>query len=116
MEYLLLIHSDPALVPNPAEAPEDFQAYMATWLNYNARLTEAGHFIAGASLAPPMTASVVDTTTSDITDGPFIEAKEHVGGFYLITADNLDVALEWARAIPTPAKVEVRPVAYRPDA
>jgi hypothetical protein len=116
MEYLLLIHSDPALVPNPAEAPEDFQSYMAAWLNYNARLIDGGHFIAGASLAPPLTASVVDTSTTDVTDGPFIEAKEQVGGFYLITADNLDVALELARAIPTPAKVEVRPVAFRPTA
>lgn len=116
MEYMLLIHSDPALVPNRAEAPDEFQAYMAAWLNYNARLSEGGHFIAGASLAPPMTATVVDTTTTDVTDGPFIEAKEQVGGFYLISADNLDVALDLARTIPTPAKVEVRPVAFRPNA
>lgn len=116
MDYLLLIHSDPALVPNPAEAPEDFQAYMAAWLNYNARLESGGHFIAGASLAPTSSASVVDTIDGTVTDGPFIEAKEQVGGFYLVSAEDLDVALELARAIPTAAKVEVRPIAFRPHA
>jgi hypothetical protein len=52
-----------------------------------------------------------------VTDGPYVETKEQLGGFYLIKAADLDEALALAETIPVPAgAIEVRPVAFRPDA
>jgi hypothetical protein len=114
MEYLLLI--------NTSEAPrtpgsEGFEENMTAWMAYNRRLVDGGHWIAGASLHPPETATVVRTGTGAVTDGPFTETKEQLGGFYLLSAADLDEALELARAMPLPdAAVEVRPVLFRADA
>jgi hypothetical protein len=74
----------------------------------------AGAWVFSGGLYPPSTATVVRTRDSDVlmTDGPFIEGKEHVGGFMIILAPDLDVALAWARrlAAATTLPVEVRPV------
>jgi len=119
MEYMILIHSDESdEMPSPG-TPE-FDAMMGEWAAYNQRLIDGGHWVAGASLQPTVTATVVRTqpgAASTITDGPFIESKEQLGGFYLVTADDLDQAIELAEGIPVPgASLEVRPVAFRPDA
>jgi len=56
-------------------------------------------------------------TAPSVTDGPFAETKEHLGGYYVVRAADLDEALELAKAVPVPVgSVEVRPVALRPDA
>jgi hypothetical protein len=84
---------------------------------FNRRLVEGGHWIAGASLQPPETATVLHQSTGAVTDGPFAETKEQIGGFYLVSASDLDEALELARAMPlAAAAVEVRPVLFRADA
>ena len=73
----------------------------------------SGTFVFGGALHGPDAATVVRESDGDVvmTDGPFVEAKEHVAGFYIINADDLDAALAWARkvvdAIDHP--IEVRP-------
>jgi hypothetical protein len=119
MEYMILIHSDESdEMPTPG-TPE-FDEMMGEWAAYNQRLIDGGHWVAGASLQPTVTATLVRNQpggTPTITDGPFIESKEQLGGFYLVKADDLDTAIELAAAIPAPgALLEVRPVAFRPDA
>lgn len=80
----------------------------------NAELDAAGVTVFKGGLLPPETATVVRAAGGDIllTDGPFLEGKEHIGGFWIIEAPDLDAALEWAakaaRAVTLP--IEVRPL------
>jgi hypothetical protein len=119
MEYMILIHSDES-VEMPEPGSPEFDAMMGEWAAYNQRLIDGGHWVAGASLQPTVTATIVRTAPGAapvISDGPFVESKEQFGGFYLVKAADLDQAIELATAIPAPGAVfEVRPVAYRPDA
>ena len=119
MEYMILIHSDETFEA-PAPGTPEFEAIMGEWFAYNQRLIDGGHWIAGANLMPTATATTVHRTMGNaptITDGPYAESKEQFGGFYLISASDLDEAIELASSIPVPqASLEVRPVAFRPDA
>ena len=113
MEYMFVITRDESVaVPGPQEP--GFEEMMAGWFAYNQRLADGGHFIAAASLQPSLTATTVDLASGAVTDGPFTETKEQIGGFYVVEASDLDQALELARALPVPARVEVRPLAFRP--
>ena len=118
MEYLLMIASDESAAP--AYGTDDFAAWMSGWVTFSTSLMESGRFIAGAGLQPTATATTVRRTPGSaptVVDGPYAETKEQLGGFYLITAADLDEALEVAKSIPVPAgAVEVRPVSFRPDA
>jgi hypothetical protein len=79
----------------------------------------AGAWVFSAGLHPPSTATVVKAQDGEllITDGPYTEGKEHIGGFSIIQAPDLDAALEWAKkfaqAVPLP--IEVRPMAPRDE-
>lgn len=119
MDYMILIHSDET-TPAPAPGTPDFEGYMAAWMAYNQQLIDGGHWIAAANLQPTATATTLrrSGTGEPVTvDGPYAETKEQLGGFYLISARDLDQALELAAALPLPAgALEVRPVAFRPDA
>lgn len=122
MEYMILIHSAESAesFEMPSPGTPEFDAMMGEWAAYNQRLIDGGHWVAGASLQPTVTATLVRAqpgAAPTITDGPFAESKEQLGGFYLIRADDLDQAIELAAAVPMPgATLEVRPVAFRPDA
>ena len=70
---------------------------MAGWFAYNQMLDDGGHFVAGASLQPSTTATVVHNATGAVTDGPFVETKEQIGGFYVVRRRDLDEALVLAR-------------------
>jgi hypothetical protein len=116
MEYLILIHSEEQ--PEGPGTPE-FEARMGLWMAYNQMLVEGGHFVAGASLMPVATATTVRSAAAGdpaITDGPYAETKEQLGGFYVVAAADLDEALALAARVPVPATLEVRPIAFRPDA
>lgn len=119
MEYMILIHSDETS-PAPAPGTPGFDEMMAVWMAYNQTLIDGGHWISAANLQPTTTATTLRITTGSapaVTDGPFAETKEQLGGYYLISATDLDQALELAGAIPLPAgSIEVRPVAFRPGA
>lgn len=80
----------------------------------------AGAWMFGGRLHEPGTATVVRMTGGEVlmTDGPFAESKEHLGGFYIIEAEDLDAALGWASKVAAAvnAPVEVRPFADDPRA
>jgi hypothetical protein len=78
-------------------------------------MKRAGAWVFSGGLHPADTATVVQVNDGEplLTDGPFIEGKEHMGGFTIIKAADLDVALEWARKlarIVSPLPIEVRPL------
>jgi hypothetical protein len=95
--------------------PEVLEPIMTRVMEWEQRLKTAGGWVFTAGLLPPSTATVVRVTGTEelITDGPFAEGKEHLGGFTVITAADLDAALDWARQLAqiTTLAVEVRPVA-----
>jgi hypothetical protein len=119
MEYMILINSDETYaMPNPGDP--GFEEAMAGWMQFNQSLIDGGHWIAGASLQETATATTIvkrPGAAPTLTDGPYVETKEQLGGFYLITAADLDEALALATSLPIPAaSIEVRPVKVRPDA
>ena len=80
----------------------------------------ADALVFNAGLHPPSTATVVRVQDGDVltTDGPFLEGKEHIGGFNVIRARDLDSALEWGRKLARvlyPLPIEVRPLAHHGD-
>jgi hypothetical protein len=113
MRYMLTIFGDESAWEDVS--PEEMKAGMEPWSEYGRQITEAGVFIAGEGLQPSATATTVRNTGGDdraVTDGPFAETKEQLGGFYLLDCQNLDEALAWAKKIPVQegGSVEVRPV------
>jgi hypothetical protein len=99
---------------------EEMQAAYADVDKFNARLQDQGAWVFAGGLHPPETATVVNALGGDVivTDGPFGEAKEQIGGFWVIEAPDLDAALKWAAEGSTACKgvVEVRPFQDEPDA
>jgi len=111
-QYLLSIMQP----DGPAPAPDVLDPIMRDLEAVNSELRAAGAWVFAGGLHPPSTATVLRVKNGDvlITDGPYLEGKEHIGGFTVIEAPDLDAALEWgrklARAITLP--IEVRPLAY----
>jgi len=107
--YLLSIYQP----DGPTPPPEVLQKIMGDVDVLNNEMKAAGTWVFNAGLHPASTATVVRVQDGEVlmTDGPYAEGKEHLGGFTVITAPDLDAALEWAgklaRAITLP--VEVRP-------
>ncbi|MDI3340294.1 MAG: YciI family protein [Sphaerobacter sp.] len=81
---------------------------------FTARLREAGAYVAGEGLKPTTFATTIRFTgpTPVVTDGPFAETKEYLGGFYVIDVPDLDAAIEWAKQVPymEGGAIEIRPV------
>jgi hypothetical protein len=101
----------------PAEGgptPEEQAAEGPLWFQYTEGLRNAGVFVAGDALHDVTTATTVRVRDGEtqITDGPFAETKEFLGGYYVIDVPDLDTALEHAAGIPSVGRgsVEVRPV------
>jgi hypothetical protein len=88
------------------------EAFAATDV-FNDKLQDSGAFVFAGGLRPAESATVVRRSGDDflLTDGPFTETKEHLGGFWIISAADLDEALDWARQASTACRepVEVRP-------
>ena len=99
--------------PEGTPPPDNIDEIMADLEALNAEMKEAGAWVFSGGLEAPDTATVVRHQGDELllTDGPFIEAKEYVGGISIIDVPDLDAALEWgrrsARAIGLP--IEVRP-------
>ncbi len=116
MQYLLAVHS---VEGAPALSPEDMRTSYAQVALVNAELRTAGVWVFAGGLQPPESATVIragaDATT--VTDGPFAETKEQLGGFWVIRCADLDEAMAWAekcsRACLGP--VEVRPFQPEPE-
>ncbi|MEJ0013995.1 MAG: YciI family protein [Bauldia sp.] len=111
MQYVLLIYQgDPRGVVSEAVIAE----YMTEIAAHNEDMKRSGHFIATAGLGFPDTATCVRQVNgkTQMTDGPFAETKEYLGGLYIIEARDLNDALKQAAALPMTrfATIEVRPV------
>ena len=104
----------------PAMTEEEIQASWQKILLLEKEMKSSGALVFSGRLLEPETATVVRLADGDLMtiDGPFAESKEHLGGFYIIEADNLDAALGWASkttaAVGHP--IEVRPFMEMPDA
>ena len=113
MQYMLLIYVDPATYAGVTD--EQNQAEMAEYFAFGPSLRERGIEVSGEGLQPITTATTVRVRDGQalITDGPFAETKEHLGGFYLVDVPDLDAAIEIAQRIPDVRRgsVEIRPVA-----
>jgi hypothetical protein len=113
MRYLLLLHVEESgwSALTPAAQAEAMSAYGA----YNAALAQAGVLVEMGRLAPSAGAAAVRTKGGQpiVTDGPYAETKEQIGGFYLIEAETRQAALAWAAGCPAAGHgaVEVRAVA-----
>jgi len=109
-QYLLAVHHAGA---RPDLSPEEWRRSFADVAALNAKVTDAGALVFAGGLLPPESATVVRESRGDflITDGPYTETKEHLGGFWIISAPGLDAALEWARLATVACRlpVEVRP-------
>ena len=109
-QYLLTIYQ-PDGDPPP---PEVMEPVMKALDALTQEMQEAGDWVFAAGLRPPETATVLRASGDDVlfTDGPYVEGKEHVGGFDIIEAPDLDAALEWGRRLArvlSPLPIEVRP-------
>lgn len=112
MKYLCLVYHDEAKVDAMPE--REYQAIMSEVLAFREELSQSGHYIASSPLQPVQTATTVRVRNGKmtITDGPFAETKEQLGGFYLIEARDLNDAIRLASRMP-PARIgsiEVRPL------
>jgi hypothetical protein len=108
-QYLLSVYQ-PEGEPPP---PEVLDPIMRDLEVVNQELKAAGAWVFTAGLHPPSTATVVRLRDGDVlmTDGPFAEGKEHIGGFTIIKAPDLDAALDWARKL---ARASTLPIEVRP--
>jgi hypothetical protein len=113
VRYILLIHDSDAAWD--AMSQDERDAIGAEFLGFNDELRAAGALVAGNELQPGSTASVVSVRDGEmtVTDGPFAETKEVLGGYYLVDADTVEEARAWAAKVPSArfGYVEVRPVA-----
>lgn len=108
-QYLLTVYQPDGEPPPPDELDRIMRDVDAV----DEETRAAGVWVFAGKLHPPSTATVLRATGDDVlvTDGPYVEGKEHVGGFTIINAPDLDVALDWARkfAKATTLPIEVRP-------
>ena len=112
--YMLSVHSVEGDVREPPTAEEMDRSWQQLRI-VEAEMKSSGAWVFSARLHGPDTATVVRFANGEIltTDGPFAEAREHLGGFYVINSDDLDGALTWASKVTrcTGVPIEVRPFA-----
>jgi hypothetical protein len=109
--YLLSVHgSDAQAMPDESVMQQMFADVDAL----NQKIKDSGSWVFACGLCPASTATVVQQRDGEsvMTDGPFLESKEHLGGFWIIQSPDLDAALEWARqaTVACQGPVEVRPM------
>jgi len=111
MKYALLIYAAPGARENPVAGDNNV---IDSWLDYTVAMKDTGALLGAEQLAQVDTATTLRMSGADrlLTDGPFIETKEHLLGFYLVDVPDLDAALDWAAKMPIMryGTVEVRPV------
>jgi hypothetical protein len=112
-QYLLSTYAVEGEDSGGPSTPEEMAAFMQRVATLEAEMDASGTFVFGGALHGPDAATVVRAGEGDavMTDGPFVEAKEHIAGFYIIDADDLDEALSWARRVVDTIDhpIEVRP-------
>ena len=114
-QYMLTIYQ-----PDGEPPPPELMESVARELHaLNQEIKAAGAWVFSRGLHAPSTATVVRVRDREVvtTDGPYVEGKEHIGGFWIVEAPDLDVALGWARkaARATTLPIEVRPFQDVPE-
>jgi hypothetical protein len=108
-QYLLSVYQPDGGTP----PPEVLDPIIRDLQTLNEEMKDAGVWVFSAGLHPPSTATVLRPRDGEVlmTDGPFAEGKEHLGGFTIISAEDLDAALGWGRRLAeaTTLPIEVRP-------
>jgi hypothetical protein len=112
MKYMLLLYSAPDAGPTP-DTPE-FLEQRNRWFAVTEEMGKAGVLVAGDALQPAETATTLRAPNASpvLTDGPFAETKETLGGYYLLDVPDLDAAADWAAKMPLApyGSVEIRPI------
>jgi hypothetical protein len=118
-QYLLSAHSVEGEVRDPMTV-EEIRQITEQVRSLEAEMKSVGAWVFGGRLHEPDTATVVRLSDGEVltTDGPFAESKEHLGGFYIINAADLDAALGWASRVTSIVKapIEVRPLVDESEA
>jgi hypothetical protein len=112
-QYLLTIYQP----DGPAPPPEFLEPVMRKVHDLVDEMKASGVWVFSGGLHPAETATVVQRRDDDLllTDGPYVEGREHIGGFTVVLAPDLDAALAWARKLAdavAPLPIEVRPFAH----
>ena len=112
MRYMLLLYGEEGLDPAPDSA--EMQKMMDAYAAFSQEVQERGVFRSGEPLQSVTTATTVRVRDGDslVTDGPFAETKETLGGFYILDCKDLDEAIEFAAKVPAAltGSVEIRPI------
>jgi hypothetical protein len=112
MKYILLIYDDEQVQGKRTEAARS--QMIAEYMKFGQEIGASGHYKAGGQLQPTATATAVRVRDGKrlVTDGPFAETREQLGGYYLIEAKDLDEAIGIAARIPSSRSgtIEVRPL------
>jgi hypothetical protein len=112
MKYMLLIYGNEAAVLSASQ--EQVGQMMAAYGAYTEAMKKAGAYVDGQRLRPTSSGTTVRVANgkTQVLDGPYAEAKEQLGGYYLIDAPDLDAALSWASRCPgaSHGTIEVRPI------
>lgn len=115
MKYMLLFADDQdAFNSMTPEMMGAMYQQIGEWWGKHA---SQGRIVGGEQLQPPGTATTVrhrESADPVVTDGPFVEAKEHIGGFAIVDVPDLDLALELAKSWPAKGVVEIRPLVLDP--
>ena len=113
---MLLIYGDPA--DTPADDSPEGQAEFGQWMQFHEQITASGVQLGAAPLQDAGTATTVRVRDDErvLSDGPFAETKEMLGGYYVVDVPDLDTAIDWASRMPHVGhgSVEVRPVMELP--
>lgn len=112
MKYMLLLADDGSWAQAPREVIDQMYGKLGEWWG---RHSQAGTIVEGGQLQPRQTATTIrfNGLKPVVTDGPFIEAKEAVGGYAIIQVENLDKAIELAKTWPAGGVIEIRPLVER---
>ena len=117
MQYMCLIYDDEQVVAEHGE--DERNRSIGEYGAFTESIRESGNYVAGDALQPTSTATTVRIRNGKtlVTDGPFAETKEQLGGYYLVEAKDMDEALKIAERIPSAryGSIEVRPVVVWED-
>src|ERR671919_60527 len=112
MKYLLLMYADESI--DSEWSKEEFQTAAKIWAEFRKELSASGVLISSSGVAPNTSATTVRVRNDKtiITDGPFAETHEQLGGYFVVDCKDLDEAIQWAGKIPTAkyGSIEIRPL------
>ena len=115
MQFMLSIYGDESGMANAS--PEDGREMMAAYMEFGREAADV--IVAGDALHPTQTATTVRVRDGErlLTDGPFAETREQLGGYYVVDVADIDEAIAWAAKIPgaSTGSVEVRPIVVFAD-